>query len=118
MFRFLNKNEEGQGLVEYALILALVAVVSIVALALVGPAINDVYCDTIVELGGSCDSGEEEAADEPPARIEGDAARTQYCAERPGYVGGVNWGFAGGHEWTTDGQTYYVTGEPFNCPYP
>jgi pilus assembly protein Flp/PilA len=121
MFSFLSNNkEEGQGLVEYALILVLVAVVSIVALALVGPAVSDVYCDLIVEFGMECDSGGEDevAEEEPPARIEGDAARTQYCAERPGWVGGVNWGFAGGHEWTTDGQTYYVTGEPFNCPYP
>jgi hypothetical protein len=59
----------------------------------------------------------DEAPVAPPAVIEGDAARSQYCAERPGYTGGVNWGFEGGHTWTTDGKTYHVTGEPFNCPY-
>lgn len=42
------KREDGQGLVEYALILVLVAVVVIAILALLGPAIADVF-STIVE---------------------------------------------------------------------
>ena len=37
------KNEHGQGLVEYVLILVLVAVVVIVILALLGPAIGDLF---------------------------------------------------------------------------
>jgi len=37
------KKEKGQGLVEYALILVLVAVVVIVILALLGPAIGNVF---------------------------------------------------------------------------
>jgi pilus assembly protein Flp/PilA len=41
-------REEGQGLVEYALILVLVAVVVIVILALLGPIIGNVF-STIVE---------------------------------------------------------------------
>ena len=36
-------REDGQGLVEYALILVLVAVVVIVILALLGPAIGNVF---------------------------------------------------------------------------
>jgi pilus assembly protein Flp/PilA len=36
-------KEKGQGLVEYALILVLVAIVVIVVLALLGPAIGDVF---------------------------------------------------------------------------
>lgn len=36
-------QEEAQGLVEYALILVLVAIVVIVALALLGPAIGNVF---------------------------------------------------------------------------
>lgn len=36
-------KEQGQGLVEYALILVLVAVVVIVILALLGPAIGNVF---------------------------------------------------------------------------
>ena len=37
------RNEEGQGLVEYALILVLVAVVVIVILALLGPTIGNIF---------------------------------------------------------------------------
>ncbi|GAB4471661.1 MAG: hypothetical protein Kow00124_08930 [Anaerolineae bacterium] len=38
-------REKGQGLVEYALILVLVAIVVIVVLALLGPAIGEVFSD-------------------------------------------------------------------------
>ena len=40
-------NESGQGLVEYALILVLVAIVVIVILAILGPAIGDVFSNII-----------------------------------------------------------------------
>jgi pilus assembly protein Flp/PilA len=40
-------SEKGQGLVEYALILVLVAIVVIVILALLGPAIGDVFSNII-----------------------------------------------------------------------
>ncbi|MER3458774.1 MAG: pilus assembly protein [Chloroflexota bacterium] len=40
-------HEEGQGLVEYALILVLVAVVVIVILALLGPAIGNVFSNIV-----------------------------------------------------------------------
>ena len=40
-------QEEGQGLVEYALILVLVAVVVIVILALLGPAIGNIFSNLI-----------------------------------------------------------------------
>ncbi len=40
-------REDGQGLVEYALILVLVAVVVIVILALLGPAIGNVFSNII-----------------------------------------------------------------------
>jgi pilus assembly protein Flp/PilA len=42
-----SPKEKGQGLVEYALILVLVAIVVIVILALLGPAIGNVF-STIV----------------------------------------------------------------------
>ena len=38
-------KEKGQGLVEYALILVLVAVVVIIVLALLGPAIGEVFSE-------------------------------------------------------------------------
>jgi pilus assembly protein Flp/PilA len=40
-------QEEGQGLVEYALILVLVAVVVIVILALLGPAIGNIFSNIV-----------------------------------------------------------------------
>jgi pilus assembly protein Flp/PilA len=43
-------REEGQGLVEYALILVLVAVVVIVVLSLLGPAIGNVFSNIIRAL--------------------------------------------------------------------
>jgi pilus assembly protein Flp/PilA len=43
-------REEGQGLVEYALILVLVAVVVIVILALVGPAIGNIFSNIVNTL--------------------------------------------------------------------
>ncbi len=46
------QNEEGQGLVEYALILVLVAVVVIVALTVLGPTIGGIFSDINSALGG------------------------------------------------------------------
>lgn len=50
---------------KYALILVLASVVVIVILALVGPAISDVFCEVLIKLGGTCNSGGgEETAEE------------------------------------------------------
>ncbi len=43
-------HEEGQGLVEYALILVLVAVVVLAILAIFGPAIGNLYSNTMANL--------------------------------------------------------------------
>jgi pilus assembly protein Flp/PilA len=43
-------REEGQGLVEYALILVLVAVVVIVILALLGPAVGNMFSNLIKKI--------------------------------------------------------------------
>jgi pilus assembly protein Flp/PilA len=43
-------REEGQGLVEYALILVLVAVVVIIILVLLGPAIGNIFSNIINAL--------------------------------------------------------------------
>jgi len=45
-------REEGQGLVEYALIIVLVAIVVIVVLRLLGPIIGDVFSTINAELQG------------------------------------------------------------------
>ncbi len=41
------KDNTGQGLVEYALILVLVAVIVIVVLAILGPAIGNVFSNVV-----------------------------------------------------------------------
>jgi pilus assembly protein Flp/PilA len=43
VIRQLLKRREGQGMAEYALILALIAVVAIVAVALLGPKLKHVF---------------------------------------------------------------------------
>ncbi|HKZ85094.1 MAG TPA: Flp family type IVb pilin [Anaerolineae bacterium] len=44
------ERQEGQGLVEYALILVLVALVVIVVLALLGPAIGNTFSQIVTEI--------------------------------------------------------------------
>jgi pilus assembly protein Flp/PilA len=44
------KDSKGQGLVEYALILVMVAIVVIVILALLGPAIGEVFSDVVSQI--------------------------------------------------------------------
>ena len=43
-------REEGQGLVEYALILVLIAIVVIAILVLVGPVVGNVFSDIVNAL--------------------------------------------------------------------
>ena len=43
-------SEEGQGIIEYALILVLVALMVIVILALLGPAIGNVFSNLYVQI--------------------------------------------------------------------
>jgi pilus assembly protein Flp/PilA len=46
-------KEKGQGLVEYALILVLVAVVVIAVLTLLGPIIGNVFSDIVSAMSGT-----------------------------------------------------------------
>jgi pilus assembly protein Flp/PilA len=43
-------QEEGQGLVEYALILVLIAIVVIAVLVLVGPAVGQIFSEILDQL--------------------------------------------------------------------
>jgi len=47
------KNQKGQGLTEYALIIALVAIVAVAALTLLGGQISAIFGDVNTELGGA-----------------------------------------------------------------
>ena len=46
------KDESGQGMVEYGLIIALIAIAVIAALKLLGPAISGIFTDATTELTG------------------------------------------------------------------
>jgi pilus assembly protein Flp/PilA len=50
---YLPENEEGQGLVEYALILVLVAIVVIAILVILGPQIGNIFSRVTNGLGGT-----------------------------------------------------------------
>jgi pilus assembly protein Flp/PilA len=50
---YLRKDEQGQGLVEYALILVLVAIVVIAILAILGPQIGNIFSRVTDGLGGT-----------------------------------------------------------------
>jgi len=49
----LLKDEAGQGMTEYGLILALIAVVVVLALTSVGTSIKGIFNDVIEKLGGT-----------------------------------------------------------------
>ncbi len=46
------RGQQGQGMVEYALILVLIAVVVIVVLIVLGNQVQNVFCNVAVALGG------------------------------------------------------------------
>lgn len=48
----LLKKQEGQGLVEYALIIVLISVVAMVAMGLLGTEISTVFTEITTKLGG------------------------------------------------------------------
>jgi pilus assembly protein Flp/PilA len=50
LFACTMKDEEGQGMVEYGLIIALVAVVAIVGLTLLGPQIKSLFLNISKQL--------------------------------------------------------------------
>lgn len=54
MKKFINfiKNEDGQGMVEYGLIIGLIAIIVVAALVLLGPKIADLFTN----IGGAIDA--------------------------------------------------------------
>ncbi len=51
--RFQSEDEEGQTLVEYGLLLALIAIVVIAALLILGPIVSQVFTNVGTNLKGS-----------------------------------------------------------------
>ncbi len=57
MSAHIEDNEEGQGLVEYGLIISLIAVVCVVALIALGGGVRDTLNSIVGNLGGSTEGG-------------------------------------------------------------
>lgn len=75
-----KKNEKGQGLVEYALILVLVAIVVIGTLTILGPSIGNVFSsinNSITNAGGG-------AAAAPQPEVAPTMTYQQWCASLGG----------------------------------
>lgn len=51
-FKNLLDSEEGQDLIEYALILVLVVIVAVVGLNAIGPIVANIWGDVVTALGG------------------------------------------------------------------
>ncbi len=92
----LQELEKGQGLVEYALILVLVAVVVIITLSLVGGAVREIYGDVLCTMtnGTAAEYGNVASGAGPGAMIyEPDNALAPSC-------------------WIWDGTAYNDAGAP------
>ena len=48
------RGEDGQGMVEYGLIIALIAVVVIGVMTALGKQVNTMFCSVLTGLGGTC----------------------------------------------------------------
>ena len=51
--RFQRDDEEGQTLVEYGLLLALIAIIVIVALLFLGPIVSNIFSNVATQLSGN-----------------------------------------------------------------
>ena len=51
--RALVRNDEGQDLLEYALLVALIAIVCVIAVGATGTAVNDIFTEIAAQLAGA-----------------------------------------------------------------
>lgn len=117
------QNEKGQGLVEYALILVLVAIVVIAVLLTLGPVVSGVYAQVICGLnGGQCIGPYTYGSDVPTV--------AEACAMMKVNSGDPIYGFTthqpaphDGDEawWSTSkapptSNVVYAAGNPYPCP--
>ena len=85
-YRSNQQQEKGQGLVEYALILVLVAIVVIVALSVLGPIIGGVFSDVNGSLSGVSGGGSE-----APQTVTNESCSAVHSG---GYATGPGYGYA------------------------
>lgn len=51
--RLLNREEEGQDMIEYALLAALISIVAIAVIVLIGPYLKNLFQDVVNALGSA-----------------------------------------------------------------
>lgn len=131
-FKSSKVNEKGQGLVEYALILVLVAIVVIAAMMILGPTVGNVFNDVNSSLegltsggggGGSLPTGPTDfGSTQWKNGFDTSTPINNYCASEgtgSNYnLYSVNGGsytyyIASGQPWTGSGSTFMNTG---SCP--
>ncbi len=114
--RLFKKREEGQGLVEYALLLVLVAIVVIGILGLMGGQIRDTFAEIIGYLGGGTVSATCSSIPGPGGTINArvtvnvaeDASVSVGGQTRPNCSGSCTFNFNG----IPSGTSYTVTANP------
>ena len=80
-----NRREAGQGLIEYALILTLIGMVVIAVLAIMGPAIGNVYTDVLAMLAPSSVNGMAPTPTVSPPAAPTPAPQWTFCATEHDY---------------------------------
>lgn len=106
----IHKKEKGQGLVEYALILVLVAIVVIGALMALGPIINTVFGEinnSLSTVGGSGDAsaltiGQQETLNHVCGKYSG----STFTVDSSGNISSSNSGLDGAFEDSIPAGTY------------
>jgi len=102
-----KKNEKGQGLVEYALILVLVAIVVIAALMILGPIIGNVFSKVNSSLSTVSSGGGAAAA--APAN-----GNSQFCG-MAGLSSGQQYTLGPAGFYMNNGTTFLAQGT-YTCP--
>ena len=118
-----SKNEKGQGLVEYAIILALVAIVVIGVMRILGPKIGCTFSGINASLpggsGGSSTCGGAVSLGTGPLVYGTDVFynNAQVCAAA-GLSSGSTATFWGEHSTMNNGDNFYWTGSNTTAPEP
>lgn len=80
-----SQNEQGQGLVEYALILVLVAIVVIAVLLVLGPIVGNVFSEVKCNLDRTCVSTAASEEEEEEPNVAGPYIWGTDAFDSPGY---------------------------------